>query len=187
MSSTLGILILERQQTRPSKAKRSPKPNFYGPSLNSFLLVKNSLTYDYFRALILNPFYATTNALHQSIKSTTMSDKIILHLTAAGCAIGAIALMYVVVLIFEDRPKRRARREASYAYEEILRRINFCSHISYIYDLQDEVMDYTNTWKAIIDLETLDYFTGALYKAISEKEAKLQAERNQRYSKSLYN
>ena len=103
------------------------------------------------------------------------------------------ALTFVVVVILllvgfmEKQPRRKARREAACEYEDIMRSIQFCSHISYIEDLQDEVLDYSNTWKSLIDIETLNYFTGSMYKALAERQTLLQAERIRRYNKHQLN
>jgi hypothetical protein len=84
--------------------------------------------------------------------------------------------------------KNKARREAQTDFEALMNQIKFAGTMPRIYVLQDDVLDYHNTWSAIIDYETLTLFVGALYKALSERESMVQAERNRCYKgKSIYN
>src|SRR6476646_3760076 len=83
--------------------------------------------------------------------------------------------------------KYRARREAMDEHDKILTRIRFAITMPRIYDLQDEVLDYHNTWASIIDYETLDILVGPLWAAIYKREAAVQSERKRAYTKTIYN
>lgn len=109
-------------------------------------------------------------------------------LTAVVVTPLTILVIYLLVEHVESRPRRKARREAAFAYEKLLNEIRFCSHIAYIDEFNDKVLEYYSTWKALIDYETLDQFTGSLYTATADKARQLQSERMRRYNgKSIYN
>lgn len=104
-----------------------------------------------------------------------MNERLIDHLSAAGWTVVSIAAIYLLVRLFENKPKRSAHREAKDDYKQIVDRIRFAFNMTEIYKLQEDINIYEDAYLPIINSETLTHYVKKLRKAISERELMVRA------------